>query len=239
MELDKDGFYDANKVRYTYIENEGKYYHDQTEYEGNDPLHQTGLDGTTLNLYFKDATSIEAGKPYIIKWNKPNDYVAYNGENAGTCSDLVSPVFTGVSVEAIASTEVTSADQKVSFKGTYAPIEWNTENESILFLGVKNNKSALYYPQPDLTDPQNPKYPRVNAFHAYFQLNDGITVDDVTSACMFFDENEATGIRSLSPDPSPSREGSEEWYGLDGRKLSGKPNKPGLYINGDKKVVVM
>ena len=29
-----------------------------------------------------------------------------------------------------------------------------------------------------------------------------------------------------------------EWYSLDGRKLSGKPTKKGLYINGGKKVVI-
>ena len=31
---------------------------------------------------------------------------------------------------------------------------------------------------------------------------------------------------------------SGEWYSLDGRKLSGKPTKKGLYINGGKKVVI-
>jgi hypothetical protein len=29
-----------------------------------------------------------------------------------------------------------------------------------------------------------------------------------------------------------------EWYSLDGRKLSGKPTKKGLYINGGKKIVI-
>ena len=190
----------------------------ETAYNG----HVTGISNGTLYLNFKTATSVEAGKPYIVKWaSNETDCLNLKFNSYIIPADLTEVKFTGG-----------------KFKGTYAPIEWNTENESILFLGVKNNKSALYYPQPDLTDPQNPKYPRVNAFHAYFQLNDGITVDDVTSACMFFDENEATGIRSLSPDPSPSREGSEEWYSLDGRKLSGKPNKPRLYINGGRKVVI-
>ena len=35
----------------------------ETAYDG----HVTGIDGTTLYLNFKDATSIEAGKPYIVK----------------------------------------------------------------------------------------------------------------------------------------------------------------------------
>jgi hypothetical protein len=42
--------------------------------------------------------------------------------------------------------------------------------------------------------------------------------------------NASTGI-SLTPNPSPTGEGSEYWYTLDGRKLSGKPTQKGLYIN--------
>jgi hypothetical protein len=46
-------------------------------------------------------------------------------------------------------------------------------------------------------------------------------------------------ITSLSPVPSPSREGSSQgWYTLDGRKLNGKPTQKGIYVNGGRKVVV-
>ena len=31
---------------------------------------------------------------------------------------------------------------------------------------------------------------------------------------------------------------TDEWYSLDGRKLSGKPTKKGLYIRNGKKIVV-
>ena len=48
-----------------------------------------------------------------------------------------------------------------------------------------------------------------------------------------------TETTSLSPVPSPSREGSSQgWYTLDGRKLNGKPTQKGIYINGGRKVVV-
>jgi hypothetical protein len=44
---------------------------------------------------------------------------------------------------------------------------------------------------------------------------------------------------SLSPVPSPSREGSSQgWYTLDGRKLNGKPTQKGIYVNGGRKVVI-
>ena len=48
-----------------------------------------------------------------------------------------------------------------------------------------------------------------------------------------------TETTSLSPDPSPSREGSNQgWYTLDGRKLNGKPTQKGIYVNGGRKVVI-
>ena len=39
----------------------------ELDVEAGSYAHATGLDGTTLYLNFKDATSIEAGKPYIVK----------------------------------------------------------------------------------------------------------------------------------------------------------------------------
>ena len=44
---------------------------------------------------------------------------------------------------------------------------------------------------------------------------------------------------SLSPIPSPSREGGAgEWYTIDGRKLDKQPTQKGLYIHGNIKVVI-
>lgn len=48
-----------------------------------------------------------------------------------------------------------------------------------------------------------------------------------------------TETTSLSPVPSPSREGSSQgWYTLDGRKLDGMPTQKGIYVNGGRKVVI-
>ena len=191
--------------------------------------HITGFENSTLYLNFKPATSIEAGKPYIIKW--------------ASGDDITSLTFNGVKIDATAPTEVTSNDGKVSFKGTYAPIVWDNTNTSILFLGVKDNKSALYYPQPDLTDPQNPKYPRVNAFRAYFQLNNG---QHASAFNLNFDDNDATGIVEMrnefaTPHSDQSENGEMRnagWFTLSGTRLSAQPTKPGLYINNGRKVVI-
>ena len=52
-----------------------------------------------------------------------------------------------------------------------------------------------------------------------------------------FDDEEATAI-SLTPGASTEGEGSDCWYTIDGRKLSGKPSQRGMYINKGKKILV-
>ena len=76
MELDVAGWYDGSNARHN---------------SDNGGYHQTGFDAETgtLYLYFLTVNKIETGKPYIIRWTKPNDYVAYDGSNASTCSDIV------------------------------------------------------------------------------------------------------------------------------------------------------
>ena len=57
---------------------------------------------------------------------------------------------------------------------------------------------------------------------------DNFTVKQITT----------TGIRSLTPNPSPKGEGSDYWYTLDGRKVSNGQLSKGIYINNGKKIVV-
>ena len=51
---------------------------------------------------------------------------------------------------------------------------------------------------------------------------------------MVFDDE----TTSLTPVPSPKGEGSDYWYTLSDTRLSAKPTNPGLYIHGNKKVVI-
>ena len=43
-----------------------------------------------------------------------------------------------------------------------------------------------------------------------------------------------TGIKSVSSDSNEQN----DWFSLDGTRLSGKPSQPGIYVNGKKKVVI-
>ena len=176
-------------------------------YEGNK---QTGLanDGT-LYLYFKTAESIEAGKPYIIKWTSG--------------SNIENPVFTGVTINNT-DRSVTSSDGNVTFKGTYSPITWSEENKSILFVGTGN---TLYWPQPK--EGQNPY---LNAFRAYFDLGTSQAREFVLN---FDGENEVNGVKEVK---GVNGVKDDSWYTLNGVKLSGKPTKAGLYIHNGKKVII-
>ena len=185
----------------------------------------------TLYLNFVSATTLTAGTPYIIKWNKAEDY----DDEAPATRDITEPVFTSVTLNKDFN-DLTSSDGKIQFLGRYAAWTYSTEEKSTLLMGADN---TLYYPQPDLTDPESPKYPSIGACRAYFELADP-TQFARAFVINFSDEQnggESTGIISVSKE-SKSEAVSDAWYTLDGRRLDGQPTAKGLYIHGGRKVVV-
>ena len=187
--------------------------------------------GLTLN-FSNPVTKIEAGKPYIIKWTKPDGYEAFNYSlaNEATCSDLCFPVFQNVLLKN--TDEPVEKEDIVSFTGTYKTLEFlsddpdvEADDPSLLFLGAAN---TLYYPKTGA---------RIGAFRAYFQLEGNIEAAELAATRLNFEEDETTSV-SLTPNPSPKGEGSDYWYSLDGRKLNGKPSTKGIYINNGKKVFI-
>ena len=131
------------------------------DYSGN----STGVNGSTLNLYFKDATSIEAGKPYFVKWA--------SGEN------IVAPAFSNVIINSTSPTAVNSTDDNVTFVGNYDPISIAGEDKSILFLTTGNK---LDYPNAAMT---------FGAFRAHFELADGVSANALV---LDFGNGETTSI---------------------------------------------
>jgi len=176
-------------------------------------LASTDFSGGTLTMNFSDdVTTIEAGKPYIVKWA--------NG------TDIVNPVFNGVT---ISDAPANVSTDYVDFIGTYSPVSIYTDEKTNLYLGADN---TLYY--PTATDFQ------VNACRGYFQLKLGDSADPSAGVRAFvlnFGDGETTGIISVH-DSGFTVNGSDAWYTLDGRKLDGKPSRAGVYINNGKKVVI-
>ena len=200
------------------------------------PLNSASISGSTLTLTFGDAvTTLKAGTPYIIKWTKPDPYVAYDGTNVDGTSDIVNPVFNGVTIDADADgnydTETASpavtTDQRVRFVGTYAPLSFDAEDKSILLMGGNN---TLYYPQSGAG---------IGAQRAYFKIGDdgALLARQLTAFNIDFGDDEATGIISLSTDSKDSKDNAA-WYSLDGRRLSAKPSRAGVYINNGIKIVI-
>ena len=118
--------------------------------------------------------------------------------------------------------------KSVTFKGTYACQSFDNANKSILYLGDGN---LLYYPSAAMD---------INAFRAYFQLYGIEAGERPANIRLFFGgSDEDTGIKSLTPDPSPAGEGrAAAWYTLDGRKLQGEPKTKGIYIFNGKKIII-
>ena len=174
--------------------------------------YQTKLaDDGTLYLYFTDATEISAGTPYIIKWN------------ATTPDYIENPTFKDVVIDKDASTEVTFTGGK--FVGSYSPVVWQTENQSVLFLGADNK---LYWPQP--ADADHPV--TIGAFRAYFDLSDGAGVREIK---LNLEDNEVNEVKEVNASLEVN---DDSWFTLDGRKLDKQPTKKGLYIHKGSKVVI-
>ena len=179
----------------------------------------------TLTLNFTTANSIEAGKPYIVKWE-------------GASGSVSNPVFTNVIITATAPTAVPFTNQAntggdCKFVGQYSPFSivasGATGNDQgnlneILMLG---SGSTLGYSK-------NERLLKTFRCHFYVPANGGAGAR--AFVLDFGDGNgEQTGIISITADQR-STDGAT--YTLDGRKLNGKPTAKGVYIQNGRKVVI-
>ena len=185
----------------------------------------------TLTLTFTNegnVTTMEAGKPYIIKWNNTGQHL--------TESYLV---FTGVTVSSTTAATETDGSVWVDFCGTFSPevIYESGDEKHNLYLGEGN---TLYY--PTTTDF------KVNACRGYFVLKNGLTCSEPSSPnavrafnLSFGDNTETQGI--MTTDYTDSTDKAGAWFDLQGRRVSesGIRNsglKHGLYIHNGRKVVI-
>ena len=181
-----------------------------------------------LTLNFVDATSIEAGKPYIVKWD--TDF-----------GNLSNPVFLNVTVSNTTQTTETTC---VDFVGSFSPVAIAAEDKTMLYLGAAN---TLYYPNAAMT---------IYSCRAYFRLKgdlvagEPINITAIKSFNLNFGDEETTSVNEVTDYSRFSFH--DGWYDLSGRKLKNstpgelknsktqelKNLPPGLYIHNGRKVII-
>ena len=207
--LDIDGWYSEDDKCYTKVG--GNYVDADNQVFSGDAstLKQTCIEGDCLYLNFATAESIEAGKPYLIKWA------------SGT--NITDPKFEGVTINANASTEV-SFTGGGSFVGTYNAKRFIVDDlGQYLLMGGDN---TLYYTKAGAG---------VGACRAYFQVPEGSASIKMFNL-NFSDYSAATKITNTNLTNQTYEDG--EWWTLSGMKLNGKPSQKGVYLFNGKKVVI-
>ena len=178
----------------------------------------------TLTLNFVDSETIEAGKPYLVRWDEDVDNWQDEEDELHTLSNLeFEPAVIDNTLRPVMSSYV-------DFVGSFSPVSLTGGDKSVLYLGADNK---LYYPSADMT---------VGSCRAVFRLKD-ITAGDLPAGTRRFvlnfgDGDETTGIISIDNGQLIIDNSMDAWYTLDGRRLTGKPTAKGLYINNGRKVVI-
>ena len=176
-----------------------------------------------LTLHFRNASSIDAGKPYIVKWQKPEGY-----DNNPSAYNITDPLFSNV---ILSRKERIMSSQYVYFESSFSPIFLDEDDDDVLYLGASNK---LYRPSAPMT---------VGSFRAVFRLL-GLTASDLDPnlahafVLNFSDDEDPTAITSQEMVNGQSSVANGQWYTLDGRRLSGKPTEKGIYIVDGKKVAI-
>jgi hypothetical protein len=186
-------------------------------------LKSTSFEGGTLTLTFEAATAIEAGKPYIVKWSRANDYTDDNAHN------LYAPTFPCVPIsQATASIKT----QYVDFVGSYSPVGLAAGDGTVLYLGADNK---LYYPSSAVT---------IGSCRAYFELKGDLTAGEPVSTegqnikSFVLNFGEETGIEEVNGYGLGVNGYGAGWCTLDGRRLGSKPSSSGIYIFEGRKVLI-
>ena len=182
------------------------------------------INGNSLNVAFTEVTTIEAGKPYLIRWS--------------TGGNISNPMFLNVTISKTTPTEVSQAGDKVKFIGTFSPMHL-TKGGKQLYVGTGNQ---IHYPSGSVYS--------IKSCRAYFDVDWSITAG--ARLDMNIVDGETTGIRTIDLATPYSQGENGQWtidswsgtcYDLQGRKIenstlsNGKLPK-GLYIVNGRKVVL-
>ena len=192
----------------------------------NDTRTVFALNNTTAYQYFRfEATRINSGSNSGQFQLAELQFCTVQPTISVSVPDIVNPVFTGVTINAAAPTEVTSNDGNVNFLGQYNPFTIDDSNiKSVILLG-SNNKLGY-----SSTNPRT-----LRAFRAHFFIPTTATARSFV--INFDDEDGTTGVIELKNGKIDELKSNGGWYTLGGLKLQSEPTEKGIYIYNGKKVV--
>jgi hypothetical protein len=174
-------------------------------------LTDASMTGTTVSLTFGTPVDVlEAGIPYIIKWENSNETIN-------------SPRFESVIVKSPIDNDeliINLADGHVKFIGYYDAF------------GITAANYDTYYMTAGSTLKHTAKDRTLKAFRAYFLFSE-IVANQVREFILDFGDGETTGITNTIVAHE-----AEGWYTLDGMKMDKQPKHKGVYIKDGKKVVI-
>ena len=178
-------------------------------------------DAGALTLKFNTVDAIEAGKPYIVKWETTGD-------------NIVNPTFSNVTISSTTPTPVENYDQKVTFVGQYSP--FSIVANDVLLGDNQGHKSEIIMmaTKNNLGYSQTTRQLKCFRCHFYVPANDGEL--SARSIVVDFGDGETTEIGTINNNRETIA--NNQWYTLDGRKLTGKPTTKGVYIHNGRKEVV-
>lgn len=177
-------------------------------------LTSSSVNGGTLSMTFGDASSVDAGKPYLVKVSEKQE----------------SLIFSNVTVNADPNPAVTDY---VDFVPTFGkklltgPSGDEDNEKAVLYVGASNK---LY--TPTVVNDEENENSYLKGFRAFFQLHDGAS--EARNFIMNLDEENVTGVIDINS-KNNAQWTDDVYYTLDGRRVGKKPSKKGLYIlNGQK-----
>ncbi len=181
-------------------------------------LTDADLEGTHVTLTFgDDVTMLQAGIPYIIRWE--------------TGADLGDVEFHGVTIVSgsAADRTISLAGGQVNFIGYYDAFDIDTPDNDDIYYMTANNQ---------LKHTGNKR--TLKSCRAYFQFAESILSATRDFVLDFGDKDDViTGIGEVTDSSLITHHSSlSEWHSLDGRKLDKKPTAKGVYLRNGRKVVM-
>lgn len=167
-------------------------------------------EGNILSLNFVTASSIEAGKPYIVKPTAANvDFSADGKEFAG--------------VDLSAATATPDETTYVDFVPTLGLTNVTGNVDDILIMTIEGK---LVHPTETGT---------MKGFRGYFVLHDAPA--GARGFSINFGDGETTGIMPIRMENGTATT-SGMTFDLQGRRIEGQPTVKGVYIQNGKKVII-